>query len=388
VGGLVFQDFFIGDGGTSVFGLTPGGTLYSWGGNETGHLGNGTSTSAFSSPTLVVGGLTWRYVQVGHNTGNSVGAAMTLGLTTAGVAYAWGANGSGNLGDGTVTNRSSPVAVVGGLTFVKVSLAYGSAGGLTTCYGLTAAGALYAWGDNTNGQIGDGTTTSRSSPTLVVGGLVFQNFWTVSGNTPSCFGLDMQNQLWGFGSNSNGQLGIGATGNARSSPTLVLGGIAWQGIAGSLPNFAVTFFLSQTGQLYTCGYDNGSGVMGNAFSSVGVSSPVLVTGGLQFKNLFMTSGQAFGSASCYGLTTGGQIYAWGANTNGQLGTGTAGVPSSTPTLMLGGLAGKTQDDTWAYEIPVVPGQTYNINFGPWAVSFGAVSVGQNNVDQLTVSYDQ
>jgi len=82
-------------------------------------------------------------------------------VTTAGAAYCWGDNDNGQLGDGTTTPRAGPVAVLGGLTFVAVG-----AGDAHTC-GITTAGAAYCWGFNGNGQLGDGTTTDQLSPVRV-----------------------------------------------------------------------------------------------------------------------------------------------------------------------------------------------------------------------------
>src|SRR2546430_1353080 len=95
----------------------------------------------------------------------SIGAANhTCGVTTSRAAYCWGHNAAGEIGDGTRTNRSSPVLVGGGLSFVALST-----GGETTC-GVTTTGAAYCWGDNQLGQVGDGTSQNqRASPLLLTG---------------------------------------------------------------------------------------------------------------------------------------------------------------------------------------------------------------------------
>jgi alpha-tubulin suppressor-like RCC1 family protein len=102
---------------------------YGWGFNSRGQLGTNDTTSR-SSPVTVVGGIT-NWAQLGVSNQHS------LGLTQAGIAYAWGYNGAGGLGDNTTTNRSSPVTVVGGITnWAQLSAAGGRSSGLTTAYSV------------------------------------------------------------------------------------------------------------------------------------------------------------------------------------------------------------------------------------------------------------
>ncbi len=103
-----------------------------------------------ATPVAVAGGLTFAAV--------SSGQGYACGVTTTGAAYCWGNNGNGQLGDGTTTNRTTPVAVAGGLKFSSVS-----SGWTHTC-AVTAGGAAYCWGDNSAGGLGNGTA---GSPSLV-----------------------------------------------------------------------------------------------------------------------------------------------------------------------------------------------------------------------------
>ena len=96
-------------------------------------------------------------------------------MSSSRTAYCWGYNGDGDLGDGTTTNRASPVLVLGGLSFAQVS----EAGDGYGC-GVTTSRAAYCWGLNVSGNLGDGTTTGRTSPVLVLGGQTFARVSTAS----------------------------------------------------------------------------------------------------------------------------------------------------------------------------------------------------------------
>src|SRR5437867_1680401 len=142
--------------GNHTCGLTAAGATYCWGDNTSGQLGDGTTTERLT-PALVAGGVSFATV--------SAGGIHTCGVTAAGAAYCWGGNNGGQLGDGTTTERSSPVLVAGGVSFAAVS-----PGDYHTC-GLTAAGDAYCWGANVYGELGDGTTIDRASPGVVAGGV-------------------------------------------------------------------------------------------------------------------------------------------------------------------------------------------------------------------------
>jgi alpha-tubulin suppressor-like RCC1 family protein len=271
-------------------GLTTAGAAYCWGLNDNGQIGDNTNTNA-TQPTLVLGGHV--FVQL-HSGGSHV-----CGLTAAGQAWCWGNNSTGHLGNGTNAGSKIPVAVTqtGGLTFARLWL-----GSDTTC-GLTAAGAAYCWGRNAEGELGDGTNTSRNTPGLVSGGLAFR---ALSGGWFHMCGLTTTGQLHCWGLNNDHQLGDGST-TAKNAPGTPIGP-TFDSVSGS-DYFTTCGVIA--GAAHCWGY-NANGQAGDG-TLVSVATPTVVTGGLAFGTL--NGGQ---DHTC-GQTTGGAIYCWGDNVYGQIG---------------------------------------------------------------------
>jgi alpha-tubulin suppressor-like RCC1 family protein/uncharacterized protein YjdB len=189
-------------------GLTTGGTAYCWGDNERGQLGTGAADlNAHPEPAAVEGDLTFAFLTAGLG-------RHTCGLTDAGAAYCWGENTFGALGDGTTTDRSAPVPVSGGLVFVQLI-----AGGFIghTC-GVTGSGAAYCWGENEKGQVGDRSTIDRLEPSAVFGG---HSFSAIDAGFRHTCGM-ANGTVYCWGSNGAGQLGINSN-SAQNSPTRVFG---------------------------------------------------------------------------------------------------------------------------------------------------------------------
>ncbi len=159
-GGLKFTS--ISTGVHHVCALTDAGAAYCWGMATGGTFGNGTTDALpHASPERAAGGMTFRSLQAGN--------LSTCGLDADGKLYCWGANTWGNIGDGTNADRLSPVRVAGSASFTAVSMA----GGFGTACGLDSAGKAYCWGANGFGQVGDGTQVGRNAPVAVSGGLTF-----------------------------------------------------------------------------------------------------------------------------------------------------------------------------------------------------------------------
>ena len=300
-------------------GLTSRGTAYCWGANTDGELGDGTTdSSGEDGPQAVIGGLKFASISAGDD--------HTCGLTTRGTAYCWGDNGNGELGDGTTTDSEDdgPQAVIGGLKFVSLDVGY-----YHTC-GLTSRGAAYCWGYNGYGELGDGTTTDSEDdgPQAVIGGLEFASI--SSGYLFTC-GLTSGGAAYCWGFNDYGQLGDGTTtGSEDDGPQAVIGGLKFASL--SADSYYHTCGLTSRGAAYCWGY-NGRGELGDGTTTDSdEDGPQAVIGGLKFASI-----QTGGYHTC-GLTSRGAAYCWGANGDGQLGDGTEeNSDEDGPQRVIGGL---------------------------------------------------
>lgn len=382
IGGLTFA--VIDTNASSIsYGLTPNGLLYAWGSNNTGRLGTNQDPATVlgvSSPVQVVGGQIFKKIK---STATSMYA-----INTAGAMYAWGINSNGQVGDGTVVQKSSPVAVVGGVTFKDFSFRTGidSAGCIMA---LGVNGSAYAWGANTFGQVGDNTTTSKSSPIQVLGGLTFTKLFSANGQ--SNYGITTAGDLYAWGRNTQGQLGDGSV-VPKSSPVLVLGGLKWSTIYpianGAGANITV-LGITTSGVAYAWGDNLGGGLGTNQSPGTvaAVSSPVAVVGGLTFAQVGGTYNGGGGGTSSWGLTTDGKLYSWGQNGTGQLGDNTI-VSKSSPVAVVGSATGVGTNLINSLIIPVVPGTNYSVSFNQMPATFGTTQLANFVPDAITLIFEQ
>ena len=305
---------------TTTLAIKSDGTLWGWGYNLYGQVGN-LSTATVSSPVLVSGpaGASWTTV--------TSGALHALGITTIGQLYAWGYNAAGALGNLSVAAASSPVLVSGPAGASWTSISAGS----NFSHGITTTGQLYGWGLNTSGQAGIATIVSVSSP-ILVSGPAATSWSAVSDGQLHALGLTTTGLLYAWGSNSSGQLGNNSA-TTVSSPVLVSGpiGASWAIISsGSVFSMAIT----TAGVLYGWG-QNTIGQLGNNSTATAVSSPVLVSGPAGASWTTVSAGASFVLA----LTTTDRLYSWGDNSTGELGINSSSVTTVSSPVLVSGPAG-------------------------------------------------
>lgn len=372
LGSMKFYDFQAG-GLTYTLALNQKNRLYSWGNNSAGQLGVGDIIPR-SSPVAVLGSL--NVSQYGSAIGGNY--ATSFLITTSNKLYTWGENSLGMLGLGDIVNRSSPVLVTGDWSKV---LMRGS-----STYGIQMDGNTYSWGYNNNGQLGIGNLTTTSTPTLVSGSLKFVDIFVCGYD--STYGLTEKGKLYSWGYNNKGQLGIGNT-TTKTTPTPVLGDIAFSKIF--YPKISASFTsmygIDTQGNLYAWG-DNSNGQLGVG-DLVARSSPTLVLGGLKWVHLSV--GGRVNATSVVGVTTSGEVYSWGTNNYGQLGVGDV-VNKSYPVAILGsGGADILQASQFGFsgqiiKLKVTPGQSYNILFSKGVSYFYNTPISTGDLEKIEISY--
>ena len=304
--------------------LSTPGSSSCWGVNFSGQLGDGTTTDRLT-PVPVMGGQS--FVQI-------VSAERhTCGLIGAGDAWCWGRDWTGSLGDGTGgINYTTPQAVVGGRRFVKLAV------GFEHSCGLTTTGELYCWGDNQTGELGIGTSglTTNPAPLLVSGGHAFADVAAAAWQT--C-GITRAADLYCWGHVDN-------AGTRQTVPTLEPGGLKWASISPHMntqthkvPAGGFNCGVTTGGQGY-CWGANDRGQLGNPSlpTETPTTTPSPVAGGHTFIEI------TAGDGTACGLTTGGEVYCWGDNTFGALGDGSSvafrtmpgKVPLPAPALSVSG----------------------------------------------------
>jgi len=295
-------------------GTTLDGGAYCWGDNSFGQLGSG-GFEGRARPGAVDG--------LPAALAASAGAAHACALTPTGRVYCWGDNSRGQLGDGTFGTDGTPVRVQApaGVRFVEVST-----GAIHSC-ALAANGSAWCWGDNSLGQLGDGTATASPVPVRVQApsGVRFTSLASGDGAAHTC-ALSTRRAAYCWGDNTFGQLGTGGTTPSAAPVRVQAGNVSFAAVAGS--GFGHSCAISTTAEAY-CWGDNAAGQLGDG-TTVPRPVPTRVSGGRRYTSL--VTGWYHSCAAS--LLSG--AWCWGDNNAGKLGNGTSGTMSATPVAVVNG----------------------------------------------------
>jgi alpha-tubulin suppressor-like RCC1 family protein len=279
------------------------GTVWAWGSNSSGQLGDDTLLE--KTEPIIISALnpaeSVRVIQVAAGLGSS------YALKSDGTVWAWGNNVSGKLGLGTTTNERVPVRIATLFGIVRISASR------THVVALKSDGTVWAWGSNISGQLGDGTTTNRTSPVQVsqiTGGITsaITGAVDIAAGTHTLI-LKSDGTIWSCGSNSSGQLGDGTT-TGKLRATLMTG---IPEVAEIAAGGGSSFAIGTNGIVYAWG-SNGFGQLGDGTTTDRLS-PV------EIPNLSGTSALVCGPFSL-ALKQDGTVWSWGRGNNTELGDGT------------------------------------------------------------------
>ncbi|WP_295825410.1 hypothetical protein [uncultured Microbacterium sp.] len=288
-------------GGLHSLALGSDHNVYAWGWNGNGLLGTGDRIDR-TTPT-----------RIGFPTGAAItslvaGSSHSLALDSDHNVYAWGDNGNGKLGTGDRNDRMTPTAITFPTGVTITSLAAGTNHSLA----LTTDHAVYAWGDNSNGQLGTGDRDSRTTPTAITFPTGISITSLAAGRNHS-LALDADHNVYAWGWNGYGQLGTGdRTGKPTPTPITFPTGVTIASIGASNDHSLAT---DTAHNAYAWG-NNGNKQLGTG-GRIDRTTPTRIT----FPTGVTITSLAAGSYQSLALTTDHNVYAWGSNAYGQLGTG-------------------------------------------------------------------
>jgi len=308
------------------------GTVWAWGSNSNGQLGDGVPTGATSGSPVSLSALSdVTIIASGYN--------HSLALKSDGTVWACGSNSYGQLGDGSTTDSNTPVQVSDLTDIIAI------AGGENYSLALKSDGTVWAWGSNGYGQLGDGSYTNKSTPGQI---LNFGGITAIACGGTHSLALKSDGTVWVWGHNDYGQLGDGTTTDSNS-PEQVSSLSDVSAVAGGAYH---SMALKSDGTVWAWG-DNWYGELGNG-TNTNSQTPV------QVSSLSDVSAIDSGKNHNIALKSDGTVWAWGLNWYGQLGNGST-TDSNTPvqvrsindvTAITGGmyhnLAVKSDGKVWAW----------------------------------------
>ncbi len=304
-------------GGDHSLALCSDGTLASWGENSFGQLGNNSSTASTVPVAVTMSGTLNGKTVVAI----AAGSYHSLALCSDGSVYAWGDNSFGQLGDNSTTRRTTPTAVyVAGVLAGKSVVAI--AAGQYHSFALCSDGSIVSWGGNFMGQLGDNTTTQRKVPVslLNVGALNGKSVIAIAAGQYHSLALCTDGNIAAWGTNNGGQLGDGTT-NQRNAPVLVdrTGLLSTKSVSRiSAGGFGHCLALCTDGSIAAWGY-NWAGQLGDGTTTQRPSPVAVISNGVLVGRT-VTNIYA-GSSHSLAICSDGTLTSWGDNSSVQLGTG-------------------------------------------------------------------
>jgi uncharacterized repeat protein (TIGR02543 family) len=309
--------------------LTSDGRVFTWGQNTSGQLGDGTTVSR-QTPVDITS--LFDLYNDEYITNIDLGGAMNFGghsaaLTSDGRVFTWGDNNYGQLGDGTTTDRLIPKEITYGFslndgeTITQISL------GSTHSAALTSDGRVFTWGHNSLGQLGDGTTINSNSPIDITAQFLLgetDNIANISLGTSFSSAISINGQVFTWGYRDSGQLGNGATGNGMSStPINITNNFALlpgENVNSITLGGAHAIALTSHGNVFVWGRNNssqlGDGTTTNKYK------PFKITTFFNFNFGEVITDIDLGYEHSIAVTSDGRVFTWGDNNYGQLGDGT------------------------------------------------------------------
>lgn len=282
----------IATGALNSLALKSDGTLWAWGYNQDGQLGDGTNVDKYS-PVQIGNATDWQNLNADY--------ANVLAMKTDGTLWGWGWNNNGQIGDGTFENRNSPVQIGTDSDWQVMDL------GLNFSLAIKTDGTLWGWGSNYWGQLGGSTNDGSNIPMLVNSDSTWQS---IAAGNYHALGIKTDGSLWAWGRNNYGQLGIGNYNN-KNIPTQIGPGSSWQSVATGTD---FTLAIRSDGSLWAWGR-NHYGQLGNG-TTFDKINPTQIGTDTDWQTI--TAGQEFSVAT----KTDGTLWAWGDNYFGQFGNGT------------------------------------------------------------------
>jgi alpha-tubulin suppressor-like RCC1 family protein len=285
----------ISNGSYHIAAIKTDGTLWTWGDNFSGQLGNGTTINNYS-PSQIGNSTNWKSVSSGYDS--------NLAIKTDGTLWSWGYNNKGQLGIGTTVDNHTPIQIGTANNWLVASTYHSS------CFAIKTDGTLWAWGENNSRILGDGTTINRSTPTQIG----TANNWKNISVATHILALKTDGTLWSWGMNSSGELGNGNNNTTNPSnyiPAQIGTATNWKLVSAGRQH---SLAIKTDGTLWAWGL-NDYGQLGDG-TTINKSIPFQIGTGNNWKSV--TAGNWFSTA----LKNDGILYSCGINNYGQLGDGT------------------------------------------------------------------